>query len=264
MADADILLSEMREKAPLVHCITNHVAMNIAANVLLAAGASPAMVLAEEEAGEFAGLADALTINIGTLTSERLASMKAAIAGARDGGKPWVFDPVAHFATGFRRQAARDILDLGPTVLRGNASEILAFSDGPASGKGVDAGDAVEAAEETARRLAAESKMVVAVTGKTDFVTDGRRSARVAGGSPLMPKVTALGCALTCLVGGFVGARPADPFSATLAAFALYAVAGGKAHQMAEGPGSFAVHFLDSLAATTPAELKAEARVTLL
>ncbi|TNB48273.1 hydroxyethylthiazole kinase [Martelella lutilitoris] len=264
MADADILLSEMREKAPLVHCITNHVAMNIAANVLLAAGASPAMVLAEEEAGEFAGLADALTINIGTLTSERLASMKAATAGARNSGKPWVFDPVAHFATGFRRQAARDILDLGPTVLRGNASEILAFSDAPASGKGVDAGDGVEAAEETARRLAAEGNMVVAVTGETDFVTDGRRAARVAGGSPLMPKVTALGCALTCLVGAFVGTRPADPFSATVAAFALYAVAGGKAHPMAQGPGSFAVQFLDALAATTPAELKAGARVTHL
>ena len=47
------LLRTLRDQNPLVHCITNYVAMNIAANVVLAAGASPAMVHAPEEIAEF-------------------------------------------------------------------------------------------------------------------------------------------------------------------------------------------------------------------
>ena len=33
------MLAAMRRERPLVHCITNYVAMNVAANVVLAAGA---------------------------------------------------------------------------------------------------------------------------------------------------------------------------------------------------------------------------------
>ncbi|TPW30585.1 hydroxyethylthiazole kinase [Martelella alba] len=248
------LLEKMRAEAPLVQCITNYVAMNIAANVLLAAGASPAMIHAEQESGEFARVVSALTINIGTLSPDWIAGMKAAASGANEAGKPWVLDPVAHFATSYRARAALEMLDLKPTILRGNASEILAFS-GATSGKGVDAGDSVEAAEETATRLAAERGMVVAITGAIDFVTDGTRTARIGGGSALMPKVTALGCSLTCLVGAFAGISPADPFAATVAALALFGVAGERAEKLAAGPGTFATHFLDQLAAVTPADL---------
>ncbi|AJY47399.1 hydroxyethylthiazole kinase [Martelella endophytica] len=257
----DTILEKMRAETPLVQCITNYVAMNIAANVLLAAGASPAMIHAEEEAGEFAGIVSALTINIGTLSPPWIAGMKAAAAGAKAAGTPWVLDPVAHFATSYRARAAQEILDLGPTILRGNASEILAFSGATSGGKGVDAGDTVEAAEETARALARERKMVVAVTGETDFVTDGEREARIGGGSALMPQVTALGCALTCLVGAFAGAWRDDAFEATVTALALYGVAGKRAHQLAQGPGSFQVAFLDTLAAINPAELKAKVEI---
>ena len=104
MADIAPILEKMRADAPLTQCITNYVAMNIAANVLLAAGASPAMVHAKEEAGEFAGIASAVTINIGTLSPDWLAGMKAAIETANGKQTPWVFDPVAHFATDFRKQ----------------------------------------------------------------------------------------------------------------------------------------------------------------
>ena len=39
----------IREQSPLVHNITNYVAMNIAANALLAIGASPLMSFCKEE-----------------------------------------------------------------------------------------------------------------------------------------------------------------------------------------------------------------------
>ncbi|MFP4269139.1 MAG: hydroxyethylthiazole kinase, partial [Alphaproteobacteria bacterium] len=137
------LLDAMRARAPLVQCITNYVAMNPAANALLAAGASPAMVHAPEEAAEFARLADALTINIGTLSAPWLAAMTSAAEAARGADKPWVLDPVACFATGFRRDAAAQLLALRPTVVRGNASEILSLAGAVARGRGADAGDAV-------------------------------------------------------------------------------------------------------------------------
>ena len=197
MPKPSALLARLRETAPLVQCITNYVAMNVAANVLLAAGASPAMVHAEEEAGEFAGLAGALTINIGTLSPAWIGGMKAAATGAAAAGRPWVLDPVAHFATALRRHSVAELLDLRPAIVRGNASEIIALAGGQGSGRGVDSGDPVELAEEAARRLAAARGAVVAVTGPVDFVTDGRRALRIHGGSPLMPRVTALGCSLT-------------------------------------------------------------------
>ncbi|MCV6597941.1 MAG: hydroxyethylthiazole kinase [Mangrovicoccus sp.] len=245
-------LEQMRQSAPLVQCITNFVAMNMAANTLLAAGASPAMVHTAEESGEFAAIAGALTVNIGTLSPAWLEGMKAAIAGAQKAGKPWVFDPVAHFATPYRAQAAREILGLGPTIIRGNASEILALAGQSSAGKGVDAGDSVELAEAAARELARSSGAVVAVTGAVDFVTDGSRGAHIEGGSPLMPQVTATGCALTCLIGAFA-AVVADPFEAVVAALAMFAAAGEAAADQAEGPGSFAWRFLDMLAAVEPA-----------
>ncbi|MBB1249377.1 hydroxyethylthiazole kinase [Rhizobium sp. G21] len=254
-------LEAMRAQAPLVHCITNYVAMNIAANSLLAAGASPAMVHATEEAGEFAGFAAALTINIGTPSPDWVAGMTAAARGAREAGVPWVFDPVAHFATAYRRQATEALMAVRPDIVRGNASEILALAGGQSTAKGVDARDPVHAAEEAARRLAGERDTIVAVTGETDFVTDGVRALRISGGSPLMPKVTALGCSLTCLIGAYAGVKGADLFDATTAALAHFAVAGARAEAAAEGPGSFSVHFLDQLALVDGAALDAANRM---
>ncbi|RDJ05514.1 hydroxyethylthiazole kinase [Rhizobium grahamii] len=255
-------LKELREQIPLVHCITNYVAMDIAANVLLAVGASPAMVHAEEEAGEFAKLAGAITINIGTLSSGWLRGMEAAAIAATQSGKPWVLDPVAHYATAFRRDATELLLKLGPTIIRGNASEIIALAGGAFRGKGVDTGDDVEHAKHSARLLADRHGAVVAVTGAVDFITDGKRAFRIEGGSVLMPRVTALGCSLTCLVGAFAAVRPGAPLEATVAAVATFAVAGELAADKSEGPGSFSWRFLDALGAIDGPCLDHRARVT--
>ncbi|MDR6817980.1 hydroxyethylthiazole kinase [Neorhizobium sp. 2083] len=255
------LLAAMRTKNPLVQNITNFVAMNIAANVMLAAGASPAMVHTKEEAGEFARIAAALTVNIGTLSPDFLAGMKAAAGAASEAGKPWVLDPVAHYATAYRRAAVGELMELRPTVIRGNASEIIALAGSRSSGHGVDSGDSVMAAEGSAIALARQNACVIAVTGEVDFVTDGRRSVRVLGGSALMPRVTALGCSLTCLTGAFAATVPDKPFEATVAALAMFAVAGEEAALTASGPGFFSPIFLDRLAALTGESLDAQARI---
>lgn len=256
------LLAEMRQASPLVQCITNYVAMNIAANVLLAAGASPAMVHAEREAGEFARIAGALTVNIGTLSPDWVAGMRGAADGANQAGKPWVLDPVAHFATAYRRDTVAGLLALRPAIIRGNASEIIALAGGTSAGQGVDSGDTVASAEASALALSRKTGATVAVTGAVDFVTDGKRAVRIEGGSVLMPRVTALGCSLTCLVGAFAAIRPADPFVASVAALSVFAVAGERAGRASQGPGSFGWKFLDALAALDPAALDSEARLS--
>ncbi|MBY5446215.1 hydroxyethylthiazole kinase [Rhizobium leguminosarum] len=256
------MLKAMREKPPLVQCITNYVAMNIAANVLLASGASPAMVHAAEEAGEFAAIASAVTINIGTLSTQWIDGMRAAAKAATSAGKPWVLDPVAHYATAFRRNAVAELLALRPTIIRGNASEIIALAGGESRGQGVDSRDPVEQAEGSARWLAERQRAVVSVTGAVDFVTDGERAVRIEGGSVLMPQVTALGCSLTCLVGAFAATAPQDIFGATVAALATFAIAGEEAALGAAGPGSFSWRFLDALAALDAETLDARARIS--
>ena len=129
-------LTELRAQAPLVHCITNYVAMNIAANVTLAAGASPAMIHAIEEVADFAPICGALTINIGTLSAPWVEPMTAAAKAAKAASVPWVLDPVAHFATPYRAKVAQDLLALQPEIVRGNASETIALAGGAGAGKG--------------------------------------------------------------------------------------------------------------------------------
>lgn len=253
-AASQACLAYMRATNPLVHCITNYVAMNISANVLLAIGASPAMVHSPQESGEFAAIASALTVNIGTLSPHWVMGMKAAAEAANSANKPWVLDPVAHFATALRREATQELMALNPSIIRGNASEIMALAGQKSAGQGVDAGDSVTAAHEAARALAQQHDCVVAVTGEIDFVCDGQRDVQIAGGSDLMPKITAMGCSLTSMVGAFVAVER-DLFLATAAALAVYAEAGARTATLAKGPGSFAWQFLDQLASLQPTDL---------
>jgi hydroxyethylthiazole kinase len=65
--------------------MTNDVVQTFTANVLLAVGASPAMVIDPQEASQFAAIADALLINVGTLTVDRAQAMRAAALSAKRG-----------------------------------------------------------------------------------------------------------------------------------------------------------------------------------
>ncbi|MGI3164664.1 hydroxyethylthiazole kinase [Pseudooceanicola sp. 200-1SW] len=255
-------LATMRAQTPLVHSITNFVAMNVTANVLLAIGASPAMVHAREEAAEFAALAQALSVNIGTADPDWGAAMCDAAAVMVEAGRPWVFDPVGVAATRFRQDLSARLLDLGPTVVRGNASEILALAGLGGAARGVDAGDSVAAAEEGARVVARRTGGVVSVSGPVDFITDGARAARVANGHPMMPRITVMGCSLNGVIAAFCAGQPS--FEATVAAQAAYGVAGEDAGRTAEGPGSFQVAFLDALYHLQPQALDAAARIEVL
>lgn len=259
MTDWGQYLSDMRAQAPLIQNITNFVAMNVMANILLSSGASPAMLHAEEEAGEFAAIASALTINIGTLSPDWVRGMIAAARGANEAGTLWVFDPVAAGATAYRKETSAQLLALKPSIVRGNASEILALCGEMTKGKGADSSDSVTAAQDGARALAKSIGGVVAVTGPEDFITDGTSAYSVSNGHPMMPLITALGCSLNGVIAAFAVGKP--HLQATAAAIAYYGLAGEVAAKKVEAPGSFATAFVDALHTITPDQLSSAARI---
>jgi hydroxyethylthiazole kinase len=257
-------LSKIRASRPLIHNITNFVVMNMTANVLLAAGASPVMAHAENEVEDMVGFAGALVLNIGTLTDTWVASMLKAGRKASVLGKPIVLDPVGVGATALRTAAAKDILaSTRVSVVRGNASEILSLADRKAAGKGVDAAHSVDDAETAAAELALTLRTCLAITGPVDLVTDGRRAMRIANGHPLMPMVTGTGCSATAIIGAFLAVDP-DPVSAAATALAFFGIAGEEAGAQATGPGSFLVHLLDALYTLTPEDVAKRCRISIL
>lgn len=175
MQSADLFsyVTRVRSGAPLVHCLTNLVVTNFTANVLLAIGAAPAMVVVREEVAEFAPIANALSINLGTLDEPQARAIRAAVDAANGAKKPWILDPVAVGPLAFRTEFAFNLLGAKPAVIRGNASEIISLSGGVASGRGVDSTTATDAVLDAAQILALKTQAVVAVTGATDL-RDGR------------------------------------------------------------------------------------------
>ena len=263
IAAASHALDDMRAARPLVQNITNYVAMTISANVLLAVGASPAMVHAVDEVEEFVAISNALVINIGTLSAPWIEGMRLASNKAVALGKPWVLDPVGCGATRIRTDLAVELSRAGPAIIRGNASEILSLAGAAgAGGKGVDSTASSDSALDAAKALARDTGAVVAITGATDYVTDGRIVVAITGGDELMPLSTALGCALSATVAAFAAVRP--PLEAAVAALVVYGAAGAEAASRLKGPGHLPAELCDALYRLDASVLERHATVAIL
>jgi hydroxyethylthiazole kinase len=243
---ADIL-TRLREKSPRVHCITNAVAQNFSANVLLAVGAIPSMTVAPEEVGAFVTRADALLINLGTFDRERRAAAETAIAAASEQGRPWVLDPVFVERSPRRAAFAKTLVARKPAAIHLNGAEFSALAETPLG-------------EEALRHYALGQRCVVALTAATDVVSDGARVVRIDNGDPLMGRVTAMGCAGAALVTAALAVE-SDALIATAAGLLAFAVAGEIAASRARGPGSLAVEIVDALYGLDRETLRARAKV---
>ncbi|MDR2400026.1 MAG: hydroxyethylthiazole kinase [Deferribacteraceae bacterium] len=239
-------LKKLRAAVPLTHCITNIVATNFTANILLAIGASPAMVVAAEEAGDFASVAQGLLINVGTITRYDREAMLIAAESAHKAKTPWVLDPVAAGPLAYRTEIVYELIKFKPNVIRGNASEIIAVAGATGNAKGPDSTAGSDEALPYAKELALKTGSVVAVSGETDYITDGEKIAAVPGGHILMTKTTGTGCALGAVIAAFLAVAETD-FQAAVNGSVTYAETGLRAAKEARGSGSFAVRFLDHL-----------------
>jgi hydroxyethylthiazole kinase len=227
-------LERIRSGAPRIHCLTNTVAQTLTANLLLAAGAIPAMSTALDEIDDMVAGSAALLVNLGTLDEARRAAMARAVAVAARQQTPWVLDPVMVERAPARLAFARTLLAHGPAVVRGNGGEIAAL-----------AGD-----------LARRTGTVIAETGAIDVVRDGARNVRLTGGHPLMTRVTGLGCAASGLVAAFC-AVDRDALLAAAEALFVLGVAAELAAGSTAGPASFQTSLLDRLYNLDAATLEA-------
>jgi hydroxyethylthiazole kinase len=241
-------LSRLRAEPCRVHAITNTAAQVFTANLLLAAGATPSLTVSAEEISAFASAADALLINLGTLDSERRAAIPAAIATARGRGKPWILDPVFVNVSPLRLDMAWQCVAAAPAVVRCNAAEFAALAG-------------TEAQPESIKAFARDHRVVVALTGAVDFVTDGNRSVTIHNGHLLMTRITAMGCAATALIAAFAAQR-ADTLEAAAGALLAVGIAGEIAAEQSQGPGTFQAAFLDALYALDSATIAARARIS--
>lgn len=240
-------LEQVRTKSPLIHNITNYVVMNNTANALLSIGASPVMAHAKDEVAEMAAIASALVINIGTLDAEWVESMLIAGKTALAKNIPVILDPVGVGATSYRTKVCKQIIEeCKPTIIRGNASEIMALCNSNVKTKGVDSTDSSESALESAKLLARQTNAVVIISGQTDYITDGTNVETINNGNPMMARVTGMGCTATAMVATFAAINP-NPLHAGLHAMAVMGIAGEIAAIKSKGNGSLQVNFLDEL-----------------
>lgn len=226
------VLARVAELRPRVQCLTNTVAQNITANMLLAFGAVPSMAIHVDEVAAMAEGAGAILINIGTINAESELAIPKLIEVARDRAKPLVFDPVFVELSPLRRHIAREVLRLPNLVVRGNATEMAALSFD----------------------LAAARNLTRVTTGKIDRIEGAAASYSVAHGHPLMTRVTGIGCAAGALIAACCAVET-DPAVAAAAALTAYGIAGEIAAERCRGPGSFEVELIDAVAAMDEATL---------
>jgi len=258
----------VRNQHPLVHSITNLVVMNFNANVLLAMGAAPVMAHAHEEVADMAGIAQALVLNIGTLEPYWIQSMRLALKVACQRGIKTVLDPVGAGATSYRNQSISALLaSANPSVIRGNASEIMSVAGSNVQTRGVDSSAAVGDALQAGQALARQTGGSVCISGPVDEVVDasGRR-ASLANGHEWMTRITGVGCSATALVGAFCVVQP-DAWRATVSAMAYLGVVGEVAAEqvMARGGGvgSLQMALLDQLQLLDQATFLQRLKLTL-
>jgi len=258
------ILTEVRNKVPLVQAITNYVTINDCANILLSYGASPAMCEAYDEVFEFAKISSALYINVGTLTKEQEQSSILASISAKINNTPVVLDPVACAAIPRKNAVIQKILELGRVdVIKGNIGEIKFLAGFSSNTRGVDSLDTGEGALEACSSLAKKYNCVVAATGVYDYICDETRSAIIKNGTEMFTKITGAGCMLGAICAGAAGAYE-DKFLSTVSAILSMNVAGEEAAKISSLPGSFRVNFIDSIYSLTEEKLLKEGKVEWL
>jgi hydroxyethylthiazole kinase len=200
-----------------------------------------------EEMTDMVNIASALVINIGTLSKRWIEAMLLAGQRAHERGIPIILDPVGAGASALRTTTANEIITrCHPTIIRGNASEIMALVNSQVKTKGVDSTATTHAALDAAKTLATATGAIISVSGATDIITDGTSVHEITNGHPMMPRVTGMGCTATALTGAFAAIHP-NALEAATATMAIMGITGEIAAAKAQGPASLQLQFIDTL-----------------
>lgn len=263
IADLSYLLHEVKEKNPLVLHYTNEVTINDCANITLALGASPLMSYSFEEVEDIIAASSAVVINIGTMTSSRLDLFLQAGKAANKLGKPVVLDPVGVFATKKRAEFVNQLItEVKFDVIKGNADEIQYIAGIEATGQGVDASADSEIEMERIKELAESLGTTIAITGRRDFITDGKRVIFIENGTDKLKSITGTGCMIASLIGSYLGIAN-DSFSAASLGVLTMSVCGEIAALENPPIGTFKVRLFNELYGLNEDKLNHYGRMTI-
>lgn len=273
-------LSQIKEKNPLTHCITNSVTINDCANAVLAIGGSPFMAEDAEELEEVVTIADALVINIGKLSKEQINSMNVSAKAANETDTPIILDPVGVGVTELRNKTTMALINnYNMAAIRGNITEIKSIAklvgviDENNTAKGVDVNiddiiteENLSANGEIIRELAEKLDTTILASGPIDILSDGKTTIAIDNGDDMMPLITGSGCMLSSIVGSCIGGS--TPLEGSLVAILAMNLAGEKARakvdEKDEGTGSFRAYLIDYLYKTNAESLINESNIRIL
>jgi len=238
-------LKKLKDTKPLVLNLTNYVTMDFMANTLLALGAAPIMTTSDDELEELVQLASSININIGTLDEPFIKRCYLAATLAKQYQKPLILDPVGAGASLIRTKTASQLIEYA-SIVRGNASEIIALANQVGKTLGVESTNTKIEAQDIAIKLANRYGVTIVVSGSIDFITDGKRNSEIPFGSSLMPLVTGMGCTLTSVIAAFKNTSD-DSFESSVLATLYFGLCGQLTEKQVRHPGQFRTTFIDNL-----------------
>lgn len=271
MLDFYKIIDNIKNKSPVVHCITNYVTANDCANLLLACGASPVMADSPVESAQFTDRSDALLLNMGTIKPEAAEAMVQSGKQANLSGKPVIFDPVGVGSSDFRMKTAKKLLDsVKFTLIRANMSEVKTLLDFSLRTSGVDACFSDKTTAENiiqniniVKTLCKKTGATVVASGEYDLVSDGNCAYIIKNGHPMMSRITGSGCMLSALCAAFIAANTDQPLSAAAAAVCCFGICGELAYFTNIGNASYKINLIDEIYRLDPKIAKERAKYEL-
>lgn len=262
---------KLQEKTPLIHCLTNNVTINDAANAILAVGGSPIMSEHPRETADVTGNAQALVINIGNFIESKLESIFISGQVANERKLPIVFDPVGVTSSRLRKHLSeRIIVEVKPTIIKGNMSEIKALANIASTAAGVDVALSDLTNEQTlannsqiAYNLAKQLNCVIVASGAIDIVASPDAVYSLHNGTAMLAKITGTGCISGMLMGTYASVLP--PLQAAILGISVLNIAGELAQEYVSdnqaGLGTFKVKLFDYLSTMNAQVLQERGRV---
>ncbi|MGG7213024.1 hydroxyethylthiazole kinase [Clostridium nigeriense] len=237
---------------PLIHCITNHITINDCANVVLSAYGKPIMAEHYKEVSDITASSNALAINIGNITDDRMKSIMISAKTAYEKKIPSIIDIVGVSCSDLRLNFAIDFIDkCKPRVIKGNMSEIKAIFGLNTKSKGIDVNEEDITTYDTlknniyiVKELALKTNSTVVATGAIDIISDGNKTYTIENGCEELSRITGTGCMLNVLIATYISSK--DIINSAILGTVIMGIC-GELSRDAKGTASFKIELLDNI-----------------
>lgn len=237
---------------PLIHCITNHISINDCANIVLSVYGQPMMAEHYKEVSDITASSDALAVNLGNITDDRMKSIMISGKRAYEEKIPSIIDIVGVSCSKLRLDFAIDYINkCKPSIIKGNMSEIKAIFGLDIKSKGIDVNDEDITSDETlnnnifiVKSLALKTNSTVVSTGAIDIISDGKESYIIKNGCKELSRITGTGCMLNVLIATYLSSR--DIINSAILGTVVIGIS-GELSKSTKGTASFKIDLIDNI-----------------